>query len=102
MTVDMAKVNRLIAHVAHLEATIDAAQNELADTQRLQAANELRHKQDLEIMYELMSKQEAANEAVKVIAEKAIAQARALERFIEAKGLRDEFRATVANEILRS
>ena len=98
MNVDMAKVNRMIAE---FEASIDAAQKELAGVQRLQAATALQHKQDLEKMNELIAKREAANEAIRVIAEKAIAQARTLEHFIVSKGLWEEFRATAVHEILR-
>lgn len=52
-------------------------------------------------MNELIAKREAASEAVSVVAEKAIAQARALERFIVSKGLWEEFRATAVHEIPR-
>ena len=98
MNVDMAKVNRMIAE---LEASIDAAQKELADAQRLQAATSVQHKQDLEKMNELIAKREAASDAVSVIAEKAIAKARALEHFVVSKGLWEEFRATAAQESFR-
>jgi len=98
MSVDMAKVNRMIAQ---FEASIDSAQKELADAQRIQGATALQHKQDLEKMNGLIAKQEAANAAMSVIAEKAIAQARALEHFIVSEGLWEEFRAIAAHEIPR-
>jgi len=96
MSVDMAKVNKVIAG---LEASLDAVQQELAEMERLHAANTLRHKQDLEKMNALLAKQEAAQEAFNGIAEKAIAKARALEHFIVNKGLWEEFRAAAAREI---
>ena len=95
---DLAKANKKIELSGRM---IEALESALAESEKMTAllqqaheADKLKLKQYGERIIEIAAKEELAIKSLTAVADVAIAKVRALEKFLEDKGLWDEFRAT--------